>query len=204
MLKLGVVIASVRAGRVGLPIANWFEERARLHGKFDVDVVDLKEVALPVFAERNHPRLGQYENDKQKAWAARVGSLDAFAFVTPEYNFSVSPALLNALDYLYAEWHYKPAAFVSYGGISGGLRAVQMAKQTLSALRVVVIPEAVTIPFVAQLVDRAGGTFKANEHHEKSAVALLDELHRWTMALKVLRAPQAPKGTPGTPGTPGT
>ena len=187
MSRLGVVIASVREGRVGFPIANWFAEQARRHAKFDIDVVDLKEIDLPVFAERNHPRLGQYENERQKAWAARVASLDAFAFVTPEYNFSVSPALLNAFDYLYAEWHYKPAAFVSYGGISGGLRAVQMAKQALSALRVVVIPEAVNIPFVAQLVDRAAGTFKANEQHEKSAVALLDELHRWTVALAALR-----------------
>lgn len=187
MPKLGIFIASIREGRVGAPIADWFAERARAHAKFEVDVVDLKEVALPVFAERNHPRLGQYENEAQKAWSKRVASLDAFAFVTPEYNFSTSPALLNALDYLYAEWHYKPAAFVSYGGISGGLRAVQMAKQTLSALRVVVIPEAVTIPFVAQAVDRATATFKANEQHEKSAVTVLDELHRWTTALAALR-----------------
>ena len=187
MPRLGVVIASVREGRAGLPIANWFAEQARRHGRFEVEVVDLKEVALPVFAERNHPRLGQYENEAQKAWAKRVAALDAFAFVTPEYNFSVSPALLNALDYLYAEWHYKPAAFVSYGGISAGLRAVQMAKQALSALRVVVIPEAVNVPFVAQAVDRASATFKATEQHEKSAVALLDELHRWTTALASLR-----------------
>lgn len=183
------MIASVREGRVGLPIAEWFVDRARRHAKFDVDTVDLKTIALPVFAERNHPRLQKYESDHQKAWSARVAGLDAFAFVTPEYNYSTAPGLLNALDYLFVEWHFKPAGFVSYGGISGGLRAVQMTKQTLTALKVTPVAEAVTIPFVAKAVE--GGTFNATELHDKSAVALLDELFRWTSVLAPLRAGDA-------------
>lgn len=187
MPRLGIVIASVREGRVGFPIAQWFIERARRHARFDVEVVDLKTIDLPIFAERNHPRLQKYESDKQKAWGALVAGLDAFVFVTPEYNYSPAPALLNALDYLFVEWHYKPAAFVSYGGISGGLRAVQLAKQTLTTLKMVPIVEAVVIPFVAQAVDRETGVFTATEAHEKSATALLDELLRWTEALAALR-----------------
>jgi NAD(P)H-dependent FMN reductase len=186
--RLGIVIASVREGRAGYPIAQWFAARARQHGRFDLDVVDLKEIDLPVFAERNSPRLQKYENDTQKAWSARVAALDAFVFVTPEYNYGPSPALLNALDYLFVEWHYKAAAFVSYGGISGGLRAVERTKQTLTTLKMVPIVEAVVIPFVAQAVDREAGVFKATETHEKSATALLDELLRWTDALAALRA----------------
>lgn len=187
MFRLGIVIASVRDGRVGLPIAQWFIERARQHARFDVDVVDLKEIDLPVFAERNHPRLQKYESDKQKAWSARVAALDAFVLVTPEYNYGPSPALLNALDYLFVEWHYKPAAFVSYGGISGGLRGVQMTKQTLTTLKMVPIVEAVTIPFVAQTIDKETGAFTPTEVHEKSATVMLDELLRWTEALAALR-----------------
>ncbi len=188
MPRLGIVIASVREGRVGYPVAQWFIERARQHGRFEIDVVDLKEVDLPVFAERNHPRLQKYENEKQKAWSARVAGLDAFVLVTPEYNYGPSPALLNALDYLFVEWHYKPAAFVSYGGISGGIRGVQMTKQTLTTIKMVPIVEAVVIPFVAQAIDRETGVFKANDTHDKSAAAMLDELLRWTEALAVLRA----------------
>ena len=188
MAKLGVVIASVREGRVGLPIAEWFIERARQHARFDAAVIDLKELALPVFAERNHPRLRQYESDKQKAWSAVVAGIDAFVFVTPEYNYSPAPALINALDYLYVEWNYKAAAFVSYGGISGSLRAVQMAKQTLAALKMVPIVEGVTIPFVAQAIHRESGQFKASEQHDKAAATVLDELHRWTSTLAPLRS----------------
>lgn len=188
MAKLGVVIASVREGRVGLPVAEWCIERARQHARFDVAVIDLQEVDLPVFAERNHPRLRQYESDAQKAWSAVVADIDAFVFVTPEYNYGTAPALVNALNYLYVEWNYKAAAFVSYGGISGGLRAVQMTKQTLTALKMVPVVEAVTIPFVAQAIDRESGVFKATEQHDKAAVTMFDELHRWTAALASLRA----------------
>jgi NAD(P)H-dependent FMN reductase len=192
MPRLGIVIASIREGRVGFPVAQWFIELARRHGRFDVDVIDLKAIALPLFAERHHPRLQKYENEKQKAWSALVAGTDAFVFVTPEYNYGPSPALLNALDYLYLEWHYKPAAFVSYGGVSGGIRAVQIAKQTLTTLKMVPIVEAVVIPFVTQAVDRETGLFKATEQHDKAATVMLDELLRWTDALAPLR------GDPGS------
>jgi NAD(P)H-dependent FMN reductase len=188
MPKLGVIIASVREGRVGRPVADWFIDRARAHGRFDIDVVDLKEVHLPLFAERNHPRLRQYESDHQKTWSARIAALDAFVFVMPEYNYSTAPALLNAIDYLVAEWNYKAVGLVSYGGISAGLRAAQMVKQTLSGLKMVPIPEAVSISFVAQAIDKDTGTFKATEAHDKAAATMLDELSRWTAALATLRA----------------
>lgn len=186
MPTLGVVIASVREGRVGLPVADWLVARAREHGKFDVTVVDLKDIDLPLFAERNHPRLQKYESEKQKAWSALVASLDAFVFVTPEYNYGSPPALINALDHLYVEWNYKPAGFVSYGGVSGGLRSVQMTKQVLATLKMVPIVEAVAIPFYTKLVDGAG-QFDGGEANVKTARSMLTELVRWTGALSMLR-----------------
>lgn len=185
MLKLHVIVASTRPGRIGLPIATWFAERAKSHGKFDVTLVDLKEVNLPLLDEPKHPKLGQYEHAHTKAWSATVKAADAFVFVTPEYNCSVAPALLNALDYVFKEWSYKPAAFVSYGGISSGLRAVQMAKQTLTTLNMMPIFESVALSFPAkQLTD---GVFQGNEANEKAANGMLDELHRWAQALEPMR-----------------
>jgi NAD(P)H-dependent FMN reductase len=187
MPRLGVVITSVREGRVGGAVGQWVLARARQHGGFDVELVDLKQVGLPILSEPNHPRLKKYTQETTKAWSATVERLDAFVFVTPEYNHSTCPALVNALDHLYAEWNYKPAAFVSYGGISGGLRAVQDVKPQLAALKMVPILEAVTIPFVAKLLDK--GTFAGGETYEASAKTMLDELLRWTTALAVLRSP---------------
>jgi NAD(P)H-dependent FMN reductase len=186
--RLGVVIASVREGRIGLPMAEWFVDIARRHGGFDVTLIDLKEVDLPLLTERVHPRLQQYTHEKTKAWSATVAGHDAFVFVTPEYNYSSPPALVNALDHVYVEWNYKAAGFVSYGGVSGGTRSVQMTKQTLGALKMVPLAEAVHVPFFAQLME--AGKFKGGETQEKAATAMLDELVRWTNALKALRTPR--------------
>lgn len=187
MPQLGVVISSVREGRAGLSIGEWFMERARAHGGFDPTLIDLKKVGLPLLEERHHPRLQKYEQDTTKAWSATVKGLDAIVFVTAEYNFSTPPALLNALDHLYVEWNYKAAGFVSYGGMSGGLRSVQMLKQTVAALKMVPIVEAVAFPFFTQLVDRESGAFKGTESHDKAATVMLDELLRWDRALAILR-----------------
>jgi NAD(P)H-dependent FMN reductase len=186
MAKLHIVIASTRPTRVGHHVAHWFDGVARQHGKFDVTLVDLREVNLPVFDEPKHPRFHQYEHEHTKRWSATVNAADAFVFVTPEYNYGSPPSLLNAITYLYGEWAYKPAAFVSYGGVSGGTRAVQMTKQVLTTLRVMPIPEAVSIPFIAKQIE--DGRFTGGEAQSKAATLLLDELHRWTLALATLRA----------------
>jgi NAD(P)H-dependent FMN reductase len=187
MPKLGVVICSTRPNRLGLPVARWFVDKAKPHGKFQVEVIDLKEIALPPLDEPNHPMKRQYEHEHTKAWSRTISSLDAFVFVTPEYNYSLPPALVNALDYLFHEWNYKAACFVSYGGVSAGTRSVQMSKQTVTALRMMAIPEGVFIPFAAKLV--AGDRFDPGTTQDEAVTRMLDELLRWTTALEMLRRP---------------
>ncbi|HEY3822277.1 MAG TPA: NAD(P)H-dependent oxidoreductase [Polyangiaceae bacterium] len=186
MLRLHVVVTSTRPGRVGLSVAQWFLERAKRHGKLDPELVDLKEVNLPALDEPKHPRFKQYEHEHTKKWSAKVSEADAFAFVTPEYNYSCPPALLNAFDYLYEEWTYKPAGFVSYGSVSGGTRSVQMIKPTVTALKMMPLPEGVVIPWVSKLMDEHHA-FQGGEAFDKAAVVMLDELARWAGALKTLR-----------------
>jgi NAD(P)H-dependent FMN reductase len=185
-MKLDVVVASTRPGRVGLPVAEWFVERAKAHGRFEVELVDLKAIDLPHIDEPKHPRLGEYQHEHTKRWSAIARAADAFVFVTPEYNYGLAPALVNALDYLFNEWTYKPVGFVSYGGMSGGTRSVQMVKQIVTTLKMMPIPEAVAIPFITSFMKE--GAFAGTEQHAKSAVAMLDELVRWAGALATLRA----------------
>lgn len=185
--RLNIIIASTRPGRVGPVFAKWFEGFAREHGKFDVALVDLADFNLPVYDEPKHPRLKQYEHEHTKTWSASVQSADAFVFVVPEYDFFAPPSLVNALVYLSSEWNYKPAGLVSYGGVSGGLRSAQVTKQLLTALKVVPINEGVPIHNYHQFLD-ADGVFQANEAIAGGSKTMLDELYRWSEALKVLRA----------------
>jgi NAD(P)H-dependent FMN reductase len=185
MPRLQVIIASTRPGRVGLPIGAWFADFAQRHGQLEVRVVDLAVVNLPMLDEPKHPRFAQYEKLHTKAWSATVAEADAFVFVTPEYNYAAPPTLMNALNFLFQEWAYKPVGFVSYGGIAGGTRAVQMLKLSVTALRMMPLPEAVTLPFAVKQID--AGAFKATETNEQAAKVMLDELARWTDALAPLR-----------------
>jgi len=184
-LVVQTIICSTRPGRVGPTIARWFHDAAVAHGKFDARLVDIADFNLPVYDEPKHPMMQSYEHDHTKAWSASVAQADAFVFVTPEYNYGPPPALVNALNYLYREWNYKPASFVSYGGVSGGLRAVQMEKQILTTLKIMPIPEQVSVHMAGQHIE--DGVFKPGPMQEASAGKALDELHRWAEALKPLR-----------------
>jgi NAD(P)H-dependent FMN reductase len=93
---------------------------------------------------------------------------------------------VNAVDYLLHEWGYKPAGFVSYGGMSGGVRSVQAIKPLLTSVNVMPLPVGVAIPFYSKHIDDAK-TFVASEQHEQSARAMLDELRKWATALKPMR-----------------
>ena len=128
----------------------------------------------------------QYEHAHTKAWSASVAAADAFVFVTPEYNFNPPPSFVNALNYVYREWNYKAAGFVSYGGVSGGMRAVQMAKQLVTTLKMMPMVEGVAVPMVGQSLD-GQGSFVSNELIDHSAQQMLDELAKWTGALASLR-----------------
>lgn len=183
---LQIVVASTRPGRVGLPVTDWFEPIAVGHGGFEVERVDLAELALPMMDEPRHPKLGEYQHQHTRDWSAAVARADAFVFVMPEYNSGIVAPLKNAIDYLHREWRDKAVGFVSYGGVSAGTRAVQMTKQVVTTLHMVPVVEAVTIPFVAQfLVD---GRIEPNDIMNRAATAMLDELARVTRALASLRA----------------
>jgi NAD(P)H-dependent FMN reductase len=186
-VQINIIVASTRPGRKGPILGRWMHEIAAADERFRAEFVDLADFALPVYDEPNHPMLRKYEHDHTKNWAASVAAADAYVFVTPEYNFGPPPSLINALNYVYWEWNYKPAGFVGYGGLSGGMRAIQSAKPLLTTLRIMPIPEGVVAPMFAQAIGE-DGVFKANEIQQGAAKQMLSELHRWADALRPLRA----------------
>lgn len=184
-LRLHTVITSTRPGRQGPVIAQWFHEHAKAHGQFDAHLVDLAEFNLPLIDEPHHPMRRQYEKEHTKKWSASVNAADAFVFVIPEYNYTPPPSFSNAIDFLFWEWNYKPVAFVSYGGVTAGMRSSQAARLHTTSVKMMPIPEAVGIPnFFTQIKD---GKFIGNELNQQGVTATLNELHKWAEALAPLR-----------------
>jgi NAD(P)H-dependent FMN reductase len=178
MPKLLIVIASTRPGRVGLPVGEWFYERATAHG--DLAVLD-----LPLLDEPSHPRLRQYTKDHTRAWSETVQAADAVVFVVAEYNYGYTAALKNAVDYLHHEWRHKAVGFVSYGGVAAGTRAVQQLKQVVGALMMFPAQSAVSIPFVQKFI--SDEQVAPNDEMQQAAAMLLDELLTLDGALRTLR-----------------
>ena len=184
--KLLVIVTSTRPGRIGLPIGQWFFDAAARHGAFDVELVDLAEVNLPLQDEPHHPRLRQYQHEHTRRWSALIESAAALVWVMPEYNHGYTAPLKNALDYLVHEWAWRTVGLVSYGGMSGGIRATQLIKPAMTDLKMVVLAESVIIPWVNQLMK--DGVFESNESIERQAQVMLTEMARVEEALRPLRA----------------
>lgn len=182
---LQIIICSTRPTRVGKAVADWFIEAARAHGGLDVQVADLAEIKLPLLDEPHHPFLQKYEHEHTKQWAARIAASDAVVFVTPEYNYGMPASAKNAIDYLYHEWMHKPVGFVSYGGSSGGVRAVQQYKQVVTTVGLYPMGATVAIPFIGEKVE--AGAFTANDEEREAAAALLAEIAKTAPVLAQLR-----------------
>jgi len=186
MINLKIIIASTRPVRKGPAIAAWFYDLAVKHTEFNVELVDLATVNLPFLDEPKHPRLKQYEHQHTKDWSAIVDPADAFVIVMSEYNFGFPATIKNAIDFLFQEWNYKAVSFVSYGGVSGGTRAVQMLKEVITAVDMMPISTAVHIPAFTKRIDESG-KFNSDEGLDKSANGMLGELYKWAVTLKTMR-----------------
>lgn len=187
MYKLKVISSTVRPGRKGPVVAAWILEVARQYGSFEVELLDLGEVNLPMMNEPKHPSLQQYEHEHTKKWSAVIDETDAFIFVTAEYDYNYPAPLRNALEYLVVEWGYKPAGIVSYGGVSAGTRAASKLMGDLAVFKTVALPEAVNLPFFSKSINEQN-ELVVNDISKKAAKAMLDELLKWTKALKTMRS----------------
>ncbi|WP_435970154.1 NADPH-dependent FMN reductase [Streptomyces sp. Qhu_M48] len=179
-LELALVVASDRDGRFAPVIADWFRSRLAGREDFTVTVVDLAEVDLPT-------SLSYHPNPAVTAELAKVTPVleaaDAFVVITPEYNHSFPASLKNLIDRHYTEWQAKPVGFVSYGGISGGLRAVEQLRQVYAEMHAVTLRDTVSFHNAHGLFDETG-RHKDPAGAEIAAKALLDQLVWWGNALR--------------------
>jgi NAD(P)H-dependent FMN reductase len=184
-LRLAIILGSTRTKRQGEKVALWFVAQAESTGTFAIDFIDLAQVDLDPVQSSHHPKRGEY-SPGVTAFANRIAAADAFVLVTPEYNHGYPASLKRALDAVYAEWNGKPAAIVSYGGVSGGIRAAEQLRTVLAELRVADVRESVAIPRVGHTFH--GDTPPDDPALDAAAQHLLAELRWWAEALAAQRA----------------
>ncbi|GHF81816.1 NAD(P)H-dependent FMN reductase [Amycolatopsis bartoniae] len=175
-LRVAVVLGSVRNGRFGERVGEWVH-KTLLDADVDVELVDLAGLTIPRTMDA-HPDVA--------AFAGRIGRADAVVVVTPEYNHSYPGPLKTALDAVRDEWHAKPVGFVSYGGMAGGLRAVEALRPVFAELHTVTVRETVSLhnpwgPAADPEVDYPGTPETAALHR------LLRQLLWWARALRQAR-----------------
>ena len=178
-LQLAVIVGSTREGRFGDTVARWVAAQAAMRPELLVDVVDLADLDLPaVLTFEPTPGLQQF--------AERVDRADAVVVVTPEYNHSFPASLKQAIDLLRTPWQRKPVAFVSYGGLSGGLRAVEQLRLVFAELYATTVRETVSFHGGSRVFDEAGQPLDAGGA-AAAAKTMLDELVWWATALRSAR-----------------
>ena len=179
-IHLALLLGSDREGRFGPVVADWFLACAQRRPGLAVELIDVAALDLP-------SRMPAGAHPKVDAYAARLATSDAIVVVTPEYNHSYPAALKQAIDLTNGEWRGKPVGFVSYGGLSGGLRAVEHLRVVFAELRAVTLRQTVSLHGAhAQFHD--DGRPKNPQVLERAAHALLDELVWWAHPLRSARA----------------
>ncbi len=190
--KVLVIVGTVRQGRTGIKVANWYINEARKANlNMDLELYDVASLNLPLFNEAFPPAMHQY-TAIQNTIAAKIAEADGFVFITGEYNHTIPGSLVNFLDYIGVEWAHKCAAYVGYGSL-GGVRAIEHLIQVMAELGVASVAKGsvnvqVRTPWFA--MDESGvpkAEFVSGDIAEQ-----LKELLWWTDALKAARGREKP------------
>lgn len=177
-VRLAVIVASTREGRFADTVANWFVGQAEQYD-VELDVIDLAQTPLPTVL-RAEP------GPEVRAFAQRIGAADGFVVITCEYNHGYPASLKLAIDSVRTEWEAKPVAFVSYGGLAGGLRAVEQLKLVFAELQAVLVRDSVSFHMAHTQFDGTGQPLRP-ERVNTAAKTMLDQLLWWADVLREAR-----------------
>lgn len=178
-LSLGLILGSARYGRRCAAIADWAQAHLESAADVVVDRIDPQKLPLSL-TDQPMPRPA-WQNFER-----RVEHADAFVVVTPEYNHGYPAALKQLIDAVRHPWRAKPVGIISYGGLSGGIRATEQLRQVFAELHAVTLAETVCIAHIDRHVDDTA-SFRSEPAHVQALAALDRRLRWWAHALTAAR-----------------
>lgn len=164
-IRIALIYGSTRQGRFCDTVARWAAVEILKTGAFEIDQIDPAE---PI------------------ALHDRIRRADAFVVVTPEYNHGYPAPLKQLIDQVGTEWHAKPVAFVSYGGVSGGLRAVEQLRLVFAELHAVSVRDSVSFAGAHERFDESGELHEP-ERPRRAMARMLAQLQWWALVLREAR-----------------
>lgn len=176
-LRYAVLLGSARPGRFCDTVTAWFADLLRRDPRIEVDLIDPAELRLPADLSGG----GDTED-----LVRRIGAADAAVVITPEYNHGYPAALKTMIDTVCEEWRATPIGFVSYGGVSGGLRAVEQLRGVFGELHAVPLRDTVSFAHAPEAFDAVGRPLDP-VGAERRAETLLRTLRWWAVALHAAR-----------------
>lgn len=134
-LNTVLMIGSAREQRMADRVLRWLLPQLATYPEFAIRLADARDFDAGGTTRRAATRLLE----------ADVAAADAVIILTAEYNHSFPAPLKMMLDSMGEPWRRKPVAFISYGGVSGGLRAVEQLRLVVAELDMADIRETVSI-----------------------------------------------------------
>ena len=183
MLNIAIIPGTSRPQALNPQIVNWVEQQLASNGDVRAEVVDFGSFDLPLLDEVIPAGAKMYANDHTKAWGAKLEEFDAFIFVTPEYNHSISGSLKNALDFVATEFNHKVAGIVNYGA-DNGVRAAEHLRHILANYKLAVVRDQASFSIFTDVAD---GTFAPTEVSTAPFASMVDDIVAWGEALKSVR-----------------
>lgn len=183
MLNIAIIPGTSRPQALNPQIVSWVEQQLASNDDVRAEVVDFGSFDLPLLDEVIPAGAKMYANDHTKAWGAKLEEFDAFIFVTPEYNHSISGSLKNALDFVAIEFNHKVAGIVNYGA-DKGVRAAEHLRHILANYKLAVVRDQASFSIFTDVAD---GDFAPTEVSAAPFASMVDDIVAWGEALKSVR-----------------
>ena len=183
-MKIGIIIGSIRDGRIGAGVAEWVHQQAAGR-EVAYELIDLKSFDLPVYTSAGVPAAAkkEYDDERVTRWGQSIDGCHGFIFVTPEYNHGVPGGLKNAFDWIFPEWWSKAISFVSYGA-ANGFRVVEQWRPIVANANMFDIKAQVSFSTIHDFED---GSLAPADRHTREIAALFDSLEAASRAMATMR-----------------
>ncbi|SPT53156.1 FMN-dependent NADPH-azoreductase [Actinomyces bovis] len=185
MTKIAVVLGSVRPNRAGAGVAEWVAAKANTVEGVEASILDIASFNLPFFAEEMAPAFAPAKDPAAVAWNQALAGFDAFIFVSPEYNFSVSGALKNAIDFITPSVLANRAIGLVGYSFSSGHRQIAHMRDIFANFTTGVVRPEINLHLASDFENMS--VFKPAAFHEDEVPAMVQAILAQDRALATMR-----------------